>query len=154
MDKKCPNLFGFIEQKHVHFRFLSDSARILIQDRTQFVLAKWSQSSPAETYMKHQLVNLALFVRLEARPGKEEAVAQFLTFLWGLAEDESPTVTWCALQFSPNSFGIFAAFPDEAGRQEHLTGKVAQALMGRAPELFVKTPEIEKLEVLEAKLPL
>jgi quinol monooxygenase YgiN len=53
----------------------------------------------------------------------------------------------------PSKFGIFDAFPDEAGRQAHLSGKVAAALMANAPQLLAKPPMIEKIDVLAAKLP-
>ena len=103
--------------------------------------------------MRH-LVNLALFARLEARPGKEEAVVELLTSAHRLAEDESATVAWFAVRFGPSTFAIFDAFPDEEGKQAHLNGKIAKALMDRAPELFSKPPQIEAGEVLAAKLPL
>ncbi|MEO7413570.1 MAG: antibiotic biosynthesis monooxygenase [Opitutaceae bacterium] len=95
----------------------------------------------------------ALFVRLEAKPGKESEVAQFLVSALPLVQAETGTTAWFALRFGPASFAICDAFPDESGRDAHLTGKVAAALMAKAPELFSKPPVIEKAEVLAEKLP-
>ncbi len=98
-------------------------------------------------------VNVALFVRMEAKPGKEEEVAQFLRDAQALVEEEPDTLTWFGLRLSNSTFGIFDAFADESGRNAHLSGKVAAALMARAPELFGSGPVIEKAEVLASKLP-
>lgn len=98
-------------------------------------------------------VKLALYVRLEAKPGKEQEVADFLRSGLPLVEEEPATVAWFGLQLGPATFGIFDAFPDEAGRQAHLSGKVAAALMAKAADLFSQPPSIEKVEVLAAKLP-
>ena len=95
----------------------------------------------------------ALYVRLEARPGKEQEVEQFLTSALPLVEDEPATVAWFALRLGPSTFGIFDAFPDDAGRQAHLSGKVAEALMARADELFTTPPGIEQVDVVADKLP-
>ena len=99
------------------------------------------------------MVKLALFVRLEAKPGKEREVEDFLRGGLSAVEQEPATTTWFAVRFGPSTFGIFDAFPDEAGRQAHLSGQVAAALKARASELFSKPPSIEKVEVLAAKLP-
>jgi quinol monooxygenase YgiN len=96
---------------------------------------------------------LALFVRLEAKPGKEKDVEHFLKSGAQLVREEPGTVAWFAVRFGPSSFAIFDAFNDESGRQAHLSGKVAAALMKNAPELLAKAPSIEKLEVLADKLP-
>lgn len=99
------------------------------------------------------MVKTALFVRLEAKPGKEDEVANFLKGGLALVEQEPATTAWFGIRLGPSIFGIFDAFPDEAGRQAHLSGKVAAALMAKAPELLVQSPVIEKVEVLAAKLP-
>jgi len=99
------------------------------------------------------MVNVALFVRLEAKPGKESDVANFLRGGLAVVEAEPATVAWFALQLGPSTFGIFDAFPDESGRQAHLAGRVAAALMAKAPELLLRPPVIEKVDVLAAKLP-
>jgi quinol monooxygenase YgiN len=98
-------------------------------------------------------MKLALFARLEAKPGKEKEVADFLQQGLALANQETTTLMWFALRLGPTTFAIFDAFADEAGRQRHLNGPIAQALMAKAAELFAVPPVIEPLEVLGAKLP-
>ena len=98
--------------------------------------------------MKH-----ALFVRLEAKPGKEMEVAQFLQAGLGLAQQEVTTAVWFALRLGPSTFGIFDAFADEAGREAHLHGPIAQALAANAPKLLAQPPSIERIDVLGTKLP-
>lgn len=99
------------------------------------------------------MVSLALYVSLEAKPGKEADVENFLRGGLAIVEQEPKTVAWFALRMGPSHFGIFDAFPDESGRQAHLSGQVAAALMAKAPELLAKAPEIRKVDVLAAKLP-
>jgi quinol monooxygenase YgiN len=99
------------------------------------------------------MVKVALFVRLEARPGKEKDVENFLMSGLPLVQEEPATTAWFGIRLGPSTFGIFDAFPDEAGRQAHLSGKVAAALMAKASELLAKPPVIEKVDVLAAKLP-
>ncbi len=99
------------------------------------------------------MVTTALFVRLEAKPGKEPEVESFLRGGLPLVEEEPATVAWFGIRLGPTTFGIFDAFPDEAGRQAHLSGKVAAALMAKASQLFAQTPVIEKADVFAAKLP-
>ena len=99
------------------------------------------------------MVTVALLVRLEAKAGKEAEVESFLKSGLPLAEDEPDTTAWFAIRMGQSTFGIFDAFPDDSGRQAHLTGKVAAALMAQAPDLLAKPPAIEKVDVLAAKLP-
>ncbi len=99
------------------------------------------------------MVKVALFVRLEAKSGKEAEVERFLLDGLPLVQDEPATLAWFGIRLGPSTFGIFDAFPDEQGRQAHLEGKVAAALMAKANELFAKPPEIESVDVLAAKLP-
>jgi quinol monooxygenase YgiN len=99
------------------------------------------------------MVKFALFVRLEAKPGKEAEVESFLKGGLNIVQDEPATTAWFAIRLGPSTFGIFDAFPDEAGRQAHLSGRVAQALMAKASELLASPPVIEKVGVLAAKLP-
>jgi quinol monooxygenase YgiN len=96
---------------------------------------------------------VALLVRLEAKPGREQEVADFLRSGLALVEAEPATITWFAIRMGPSTFGIFDTFPDDAGRQAHLTGRVAAALMQKAGELLAKPPQIEKVDVLAEKLP-
>ena len=95
---------------------------------------------------------LSLFVRLEAKPGREADVADFLRQGLELARQEATTPVWFALRLGPTTFGVFDAFADDAGRQAHLNGPIAQALMAKAPELFSKPPQIDPVDVLAAKL--
>jgi quinol monooxygenase YgiN len=99
------------------------------------------------------LLTVSLFVRLEAKPGKEEEVAAFLKQGLALANQEATTPLWFALRLGPATFAIFDAFEDESGRQAHLTGPIAQALMANAPKLLAAPPVIERMDVLGAKLP-
>jgi quinol monooxygenase YgiN len=99
------------------------------------------------------MVKVALFVQLEAKPGKEADVEAFLRGGLALVEDEPATIAWFALRLGPSTFGIFDAFPDDAGRQAHLAGRVAAALMSQAPDLLAQPPTIENIDVLAAKLP-
>ena len=97
-------------------------------------------------------VKVALWVRLDAKPGKEAAVEQFLRGGLEIVQGEPATITWYALRLGPSTFGIFDTFPDDAGRQAHLTGRVAAALMAKAGELLSQPPKIEKVDILAAKL--
>ncbi len=99
------------------------------------------------------MIKVALFVRLEAKAGKEADVEKFLEAGLAMANQEATTPLWFALRLGPSTFGIFDAFSDESGRQAHLTGPIAKALMANAPELLAQAPSIEKLDVLGAKLP-
>ncbi|MDQ3180652.1 MAG: antibiotic biosynthesis monooxygenase [Acidobacteriota bacterium] len=97
------------------------------------------------------MVKKALFVRLKAKSGKEAEVEAFLNSGLALVEDEPLTVDWYALKFDDSTFGIFDAFDGEEGRNAHLNGKVAAALMANAAELLAESPTIEKVDVLAAK---
>jgi quinol monooxygenase YgiN len=99
------------------------------------------------------MVTVALFVRLEAKPGKEAEVESFLKSGLPIVQAEPGTTAWFGIRLGPSTFGIFDAFPDEKGRQAHLAGRVAAALMAKAPELLAKPPVIEKVDVLAYKLP-
>jgi quinol monooxygenase YgiN len=99
------------------------------------------------------MVTVALFVKLEAKPGKEKEVEAFLRGGLAVVLQEPSTTAWFAIRLGPSTFGIFDAFPDEPGRQAHLSGQVAAALMAKAPELLSHPPVIEKVDILAAKLP-
>ena len=88
-----------------------------------------------------------------AAASKESAVADFLASALPLANAEAGTTAWFALKFGPSTFGVFDAFADEAGRQAHLQGQIAAALMANAAALLAEPPKIEKVELLAAKLP-
>ena len=99
------------------------------------------------------MLKLSFFARLEAKPGKSDELAAFLQKGLQLAEQEKTTPLWFALRFGPTTFGVFDAFADEAGRQAHINGPIAQALMAQAPHLLATPPVIEPVEVLGAKVP-
>jgi quinol monooxygenase YgiN len=99
------------------------------------------------------MVKFALLVRLEAKSGKEAEVESFLRSGLEIVQGEPGTATWYALRLGPTTFGIFDTFEDDAGRQAHLSGRVAAALMAKASELLSQPPVIEKVDVLAAKLP-
>lgn len=99
------------------------------------------------------MVQCALLVRFEAKPGKEAEVERFLKSGLALVEDEPETTAWFALRLNSHEFGIFDAFPDESGRKAHLAGKVAEALFAQSPDLFASEPRIEQIDVIADKLP-
>ena len=98
------------------------------------------------------MVKTGLFVKLHAKPGKEAELQTLLESALALANQEAGTSVWFALKFNASTFGIFDAFAGEEGRQAHLTGAIAAALMARAPELLSEGPNIESVDILAAKL--
>jgi quinol monooxygenase YgiN len=98
------------------------------------------------------MIKLALFVKLEAKPGMEAELEGFLRSGLPLAEQEPGTTTWFALRLGPSTFGIFDTFADETGRQAHLDGRIAAAPMQKASVLLATPPDIQKVEVLAATL--
>jgi len=99
------------------------------------------------------MVTVGLLVRLEAKPGKGADVERFLEGGLALVNEEPETTAWFAIRLGPSSYGIFDVFPSDAGRQAHLQGRVAEALMAQAADLFSEPPDIGQLDVLAAKLP-
>ena len=97
------------------------------------------------------MAKLALYVPLEAKPGKEEEAAEFLRSLLTLTEEEPGTTSWYAVRFDHNTFAVFDAFLDEASRDAHLAGEVAVRLIQQAPDLFINPPEIKRLDILGYK---
>lgn len=95
--------------------------------------------------------SLAILAILEAKPGKEAEVEQFLKSALPLAQREAQTVRWYALKLGPSKFGIFDTFADQTGRDAHLSGDIAKALFAKADELLAKPPAIEQPEILAAK---
>jgi quinol monooxygenase YgiN len=93
----------------------------------------------------------AILALLEAKPGKEKELAAFLKSAQPLAVAEPATTTWYAVKLGPATFGIFDTFPDDAGRQAHLSGAIAKALFAKADELLAKPPQVEMLEILASK---
>ncbi len=99
------------------------------------------------------MVNVGLLATLNAKPGKEQELADFLSSALPLAENEPDTTAWFAIKLDDSTFGIFDVFPDDDGRQTHLNGPIAAALMEKADELLASPPDIKPLDVLAAKLP-
>ena len=97
------------------------------------------------------MLSVGLFVKLEAKPGKEEAVEAFLRQGLEMANQEATTLVWFALRLGPSTFAIFDAFANDSGRQTHLNGPIAKALMANAPDLLAVPPSIEPIEILGAK---
>ncbi len=99
------------------------------------------------------MVKVGLLVRVVAKPGKEQVVAEFLAGALPLAQAEPDTVAWFAVRITSNEFAIFDAFPSDKGRQAHLNGAIAAALMANAADLLSEPPRIEQVDVLASKLP-
>jgi quinol monooxygenase YgiN len=98
------------------------------------------------------MITVGLFVRLQAKQGKEEELAAFLMQGLELAKQETTTPVWFAFRLGGGSFAIFDAFADETGRQAHLNGPIAKALMAQAPHLLAEPPSIQQLDVMGVKL--
>jgi quinol monooxygenase YgiN len=99
------------------------------------------------------MTKFAFYVPLQAKPGKEKEVADFLRSAVPLVNAEPGTITWFAIQEGPSSFAVFDTFDDEGGRDAHLNGKVPAAVMEKVGDLFAKEPKIHKFEILADKLP-
>jgi quinol monooxygenase YgiN len=96
---------------------------------------------------------VAIWAELEAKPGKEKEVEDFLKSAQALAEKESETITWYAVKLGGSKFGTFDTFADDKGRDAHINGEIAKALFGKAKDLLAKDPVIHKIDVLAAKVP-
>jgi quinol monooxygenase YgiN len=101
--------------------------------------------------MKHK-VQVGILATLKAKPGKESEVEEFLKSALPLANQEEGTIVWFALRLGTSTFGIFDAFAEETGREAHLSGPIAAALMSKWKDLLAEPPKIEKIDVLAAKL--
>jgi quinol monooxygenase YgiN len=97
------------------------------------------------------MAKCAIWVMLKAIPGKEEAVEDFLKQGAVMANDEPKTVTWYGVKIAPGMYGVFDTFDDEAGREAHLSGDIAKALMANAASLFSNEIRIEKMDILGSK---
>lgn len=96
---------------------------------------------------------VGLLVTMQAKPGREADVEAFLDAGRSLVDEEPATIAWFAIRLDDSTFGIFDVFPDDAGRDAHLSGRVAEALMAQAPDLFSGSPQIQKVDVQASKLP-
>ncbi|HZR46725.1 MAG TPA: hypothetical protein VFA47_08485 [Candidatus Manganitrophaceae bacterium] len=136
--------------REVHCGYQNDTLR---RFRREEVRKNRRNTETLNTMGGLKMVKVALFVRLEAKPGKEKEVETFLRGGLSIVQEEPATTTWYAIRLGPSAFGIFDTFPDEGGRQAHLSGRVAAALMAKASDLLAKPPVIEKVDILAAKLP-
>lgn len=94
---------------------------------------------------------LGIWAQLEAKPGKEKELEDFLKSAQPLAQSEPGTVTWYAIKMGPGKYGIFDTFNDENGRNAHLNGEIAKALFAKADQLLAQAPKIDKPEILASK---
>jgi quinol monooxygenase YgiN len=99
------------------------------------------------------MVTVGLLVRLEAKSDKVADVERFLEGGLAIVNEEPDTIAWFAIRMGPRTYGIFDVFPSDEGRQAHLQGRVAEALMAQAPDLFSEPPDIAQIDILAAKLP-
>ena len=95
----------------------------------------------------------ALLVRLEAKPGREAEVENLLRSGLPMVEQEPATTSWFGMRLGDSTYGVFDTFPDDTGREAHLSGHVARALQERGSELLARPPVIERIDVLACKLP-
>ena len=94
---------------------------------------------------------LALYVRMKAKPGKESAVEAFLKQGAEMAQDEPGTIRWFGIKEDDGAYSVFDTFKDEAARDAHLHSEIAKALMASADELFSEPPQIHKISVVGEK---
>lgn len=100
------------------------------------------------------MVKYSIWAQVDAKPGKEKEVENFLKSAQALAEQEPDTVTWYVVKMGPGSFGIFDTFVDEAGREAHLKGEIAKALFSdETKALLANEPSVSKIDVIAAKVP-
>jgi quinol monooxygenase YgiN len=99
------------------------------------------------------MVTVGLLVRLEAKSDKVADVERFLEGGLAIVNEEPDTIAWFAIRMGPRTYGIYDVFPSDEGRQAHLQGRVAEALMAQAPDLFSEPPDIAQIDILAAKLP-
>ncbi len=98
------------------------------------------------------MVSKGLLVTVTAKPGKDAEVASFLESALPMAQEEPDTTAWFAIKLDDSTYGIFDVFPNDDGRQTHLNGPIAAALMENADELFSSPPDIKQIDALAAKL--
>ena len=110
------------------------------------------RTSRSPLWKRSPVVTVGLLVTVQAQPGKEQELSDFLTSALPLAQAEPDTTAWFAFKIDASTFGIFDAFPSDDGRQTHLNGPIAAALMSKADELLAGPPEIKPVDILAAKL--
>jgi quinol monooxygenase YgiN len=104
-----------------------------------------------KAYFFRCMAKFALYAHLKAKPEKRAEVEAFLKSALPLAQQEKQTITWYAFAEDEGSYGVFDTFDTEAGRQAHLDGPIAKALMSKASELLAEPPQIHKITLLADK---
>jgi quinol monooxygenase YgiN len=102
---------------------------------------------------QQELITVGLYVRLEAKTGREEEVESFIRSALSMVQDEPDTIVWFGVRLGPSTFAIFDAFPNDEGRRAHLQGAVASALQEHGGDLLAEPPSIERFDILAARLP-
>ena len=97
------------------------------------------------------MAKYALYAPLKAKPGKESEIEAFLKQGAEMAAEESGTTSWFGLKEGEGRYAVFDTFDDEQGRDAHMNGAIAKALMAKANELFAEPPRIHKIDVLASK---
>src|SRR5690242_441066 len=95
----------------------------------------------------------AILALIRPKPGKENAVEEFLVSARSLVLAEAGTTSWYAVKLDDGRYGIFDTFSDRSGLDAHLRGEVARRLMANAAELLAEPPVIQKAEILASKTP-
>src|SRR6267154_3770651 len=118
-----------------------------------FSSASVTKPSRSASDVKEELTmsRVAIWAQLEAKPGKEKEVEEFLKSAQPLAEREAGTLSWYAIKMGPGKYGIFDTFADDNGRNAHLNGEIAKALFAKAKDLFSKPPDVTKPDILAVK---
>jgi quinol monooxygenase YgiN len=96
-------------------------------------------------------MKIGLLARIEAKPEYAEQVEKMLTDAVALAEHEQYTITWYSFRQDATTFGVFDTFNDEDGRNGHLQGQIAAALMGAAETMLSSAPVITPVDLLSVK---
>jgi quinol monooxygenase YgiN len=139
-----------IETVASNWRFVANnSARHALKN---FSANKKDKQEHQPRTIMNKNVKLGILATLKAKPGKEDEVEQFLKSALPLANQEMGTIVWFALRIDHNTFAIFDAFEDESGRDAHLSGPIAAALMAKWKDLLAEPPDIKKIDVMAAKL--
>ncbi len=95
--------------------------------------------------------NPGLLAILEAKPGKQAALAEFLNTGLAMVAREPGTRSWYAFRITDTSFGIYDTFLDDDSREDHLSGPLAQALAEISDDLLAGPPAVRRLDVLASK---
>lgn len=98
------------------------------------------------------MVSVGVLLRFEAKPDKVDEVEALLRALVAQVQREDSTIAWFGFRLGPTTFGVFHAFADEAGREDHLEA-AGEATRAKASELFTTAPAVDHVDIVSAKLP-